>query len=62
MYSGSIDTTSHSYIFDVTEFINKKLNGATTTDELYFYPTYRYSLQSAFLKNRLKLKIKYLKR
>jgi len=62
MYSGSIDTTSHSYIFDVTEFINKKLNGATTTDELFFYPTYRYSLQSAFLKNRLKLKIKYLKR
>jgi len=62
MYSGIIDTASRSYVFDVTDYINKRLNGTISVEELYFYPTYRYSVQSAFLKNRLKLKIKYLKR
>lgn len=58
----AIDTASKSFLLDVTDYVNKRLNNATTVEELYFFPTYRYSLQSAFLKNKLKLKIKYLKR
>ncbi|MCX7986621.1 MAG: DUF4270 domain-containing protein [Bacteroidales bacterium] len=62
LYSATIDTSRKSYLLDVTDYINKRLNNATTVEELYFFPTYRYSVQSAFLKNRLKLKIKYIKR
>ncbi|MGC8825011.1 MAG: DUF4270 family protein [Bacteroidales bacterium] len=61
LYNSTIDTSTHSYLLDVTDYINKRLNNATSIEELYFFPTYRYSVQSAFLKNKLKLKIKYLK-
>jgi hypothetical protein len=61
LYYSKIDTVTNSYMLDVTDYVNALLNNKFSYSSLYFFPYFEYSLQSAFIKNKVRLKIKYLK-
>ncbi len=61
LYSAYIDTANKHYVIDVTNYIYKRLNNKTSVNELYVFPYYQYNVNTTMLKNKLKLKIKYLK-
>jgi hypothetical protein len=62
-YKPYIDTTTDSYMFDVTEYINQKLKYPNYSNEMYLLNTASSnSFNCAILKkDRIKLKIKYTK-